>query len=108
MSGTKQMAEKFIYSKRTGEAEENPLGIEEKYEQVRNDVKWETNVPNGAKFHVAWWAGDGFHVLDLWDSQAAFERFMQERLAAAIQRAGIQGQPRVEFSEAYAIFAPDV
>jgi len=78
------------------------------YEQVRGDVKWETDVPNGAKFHVAWWAGDGFHVLDLWDSQAAFERFMHERLAAAIQRAGIQGQPKVEFSEAHAIFAPDV
>ena len=78
------------------------------YEQVRAEVKWETNHPQGAKFHVAWWAKDGFHVLDLWDSQADFECFMQTRLTAAIQRAGIQGQPKVEFSEAHAIFAPNV
>jgi len=78
------------------------------YEQVRGDVKWESNVPDGAKFHVAWFASDGLHVLDLWDSKADFERFMQDRLAAGIQRAGIQGQPKVEYSEAHAIFAPNV
>ena len=78
------------------------------YEQVRGDVKWETDVPKGAKFHVAWWASDGFHVIDLWDSKADFEQFMQDRLAAAIQRAGIPGQPKVEYSEAHAIFAPNV
>ena len=78
------------------------------YEQVRGDVKWESNVPEGAKFHVAWWASDGLHVLDLWDSQGDFEHFMQTRLAAGIQRAAIQGQPKVEYSEAHAIFAPNV
>ena len=58
--------------------------------------------------HVAWWASDGFHVIDLWNSKAAFEDFMQNRLAGGIQRAGIQGQPHVELSEAHAIFAPNV
>ena len=29
------------------------------YEQVRGDAKWETDVPDGAKFHVAWWGNDG-------------------------------------------------
>ncbi len=85
-----------------------PEVTKEKYEQVRNDVKWETNVPNGAKFHVAWWAADGFHVLDLWDSQPQFERFVQDRLTGAVQRAGITTQPNVEFADAHAIFAPNV
>ena len=85
-----------------------PEITKQQYEQVRGDVKWESNVPDGAKFHVAWFASDGLHVLDLWDSKADFERFMQDRLAAGIQRAGIQGQPKVEYSEAHAIFAPNV
>jgi hypothetical protein len=80
----------------------------EQYEQVRNDVRWETNVPDGAKFHVAWWANDGFHALDLWESPAQFQRFVDERLTAGVQRAGITSQPNVELSEAHAIFAPNV
>ena len=52
-----------------------PEITKQQYEQVRGDVKWESNVPDGAKFHVAWFASDGLHVLDLWDSKADFERF---------------------------------
>ncbi len=85
-----------------------PEVTKEKYEQVRADVRWETDVPAGAKFHVAWWAADGFHVLDLWDSPGQFQQFVQDRLTAAVQRAGITSQPNVEMSEAHAIFAPNV
>ena len=79
----------------------------EQYEQVRKDVKWETATPKGARLHVAWFASDGFHVLDVWDSQHAFEAFLGERLTPAVQRAGIKGQPKVSFSECHAIFAPN-
>lgn len=84
-----------------------PEVTKEQYEKVRGDVKWETDVPQGAKFHVSWFGNDGLHVLDLWDSQADFERFMRDRLVAAVQRAGINGQPKVEFTESHAIFAPN-
>lgn len=80
----------------------------EQYEQARKEINWEGNVPQGAKFHVAWMGNDGFHVLDLWESQADFDRFTQERLMPGIQKLGIQGQPRVEFFKAQAFFAPDV
>jgi len=85
-----------------------PEVTKQQYEQVRNDVKWETDVPSGAKLHVAWWANDGFHVMDLWDSQGDFQNFVQSRLMAATQRAGITTQPNVQFAEAHAIFAPNV
>ena len=78
------------------------------YEETRRQVAWETNVPKGAQFHVAWFASDGLHVLDLWDSQADCERFVSERLMPAVQRVGIQGQPKIEFAPAHAIFAPNV
>ena len=79
-----------------------------KYEQARREVAWETNVPKGAKIHVAWFAGDGLHVADVWESQADFERFSNDRLMPVIQRMGIQGQPKVQFAPAHAIFAPNV
>ena len=85
-----------------------PEVTKEQYEQVRHDAKWETDVPAGAKFHVAWFGSDGFHVLDLWESQAHCERFMQDRLGAATARAGLTTQPKVEFAEAHAVFAPNV
>jgi hypothetical protein len=78
------------------------------YEQVRKQVNWESDTPRGAKFHVAWFGEDGFHVLDLWESRPEFEGFMEQRLKPAIAKAGIKGQPKVAFSEAHAVFAPNV
>jgi hypothetical protein len=80
----------------------------EQYDAARRAIDWEGDVPQGAKFHVAWFAGDGFHVLDLWDSAEEFQRFSDERLGPGVQKLGIQGQPRVEFAEAHAVFAPNV
>jgi hypothetical protein len=79
----------------------------ELYERVRERAKWETDVPEGAKLHVAWMAKDGFHVQDVWESQAAFEAFRQQRLASVLQEIGIPGEPKIEFAETLAIFAPN-
>ncbi|MGD0910134.1 MAG: hypothetical protein ABSA96_21325 [Candidatus Acidiferrales bacterium] len=78
------------------------------YDQTRRQVAWETDLPKGAKFHVAWFAKDGLHVLDIWESQADFERFAKLRLMPAVRRLGVQGQPKVQFELAHSIFAPDV
>ena len=85
-----------------------PEVTKEKYDEVRRDVNWEGNPPDGAKFHVSWFGADGFHVLDLWASPEQFDRFVRERLTAGVQRAGITSQPKVELAEAHAIFAPNV
>ena len=51
-----------------------------RYEQVRELVRWERDVPDGARLHVAWLASDGFRV--------------------------VQGEPRVELHEAVSVFVP--
>ena len=84
-----------------------PEVTKEQYEQVRQDVNWEGDVPQGAKFHVAWMSEDGFRVLDLWDSPQQFESFVQQRLMPSVQRIGVQGQPRVQIAESIAVFAPN-
>jgi hypothetical protein len=57
---------------------------------------------------VAWIGSDGFHVLDLWDSREQFQKFVDQRLMPGVQRAGITSQPKVELSDSYAVFAPNV
>lgn len=36
-----------------------PEASRKQYEQARKEINWESNIPQGAKFHVAWSAGDG-------------------------------------------------
>lgn len=78
------------------------------YEQARKEINWEGDTPQGAKFHVAWFGEDGFHVLDLWESREDFERFLKQRLTPAVQKIGIQGQPKVQYANAHAVFAPNI
>ena len=85
-----------------------PEVSKEQYEQARAMVNWEGETPAGAKLHVSWFADDGFHVLDVWDSEQDFQTFVQNRLGPAIAQIGVQGQPKVTFSPMHAIFAPDV
>jgi len=85
-----------------------PEVTEKQYHAVRKEVNWEGDAPQGSKFHVAWFADDGFHVLDLWESREAFETFVRDRLTAGVQKVGVQGQPRITFETTTAIFAPNV
>jgi heme-degrading monooxygenase HmoA len=80
----------------------------EQYERARKEVNWEGDTPKGAKFHVSWIGGDGFHVLDLWESKEDFQKFVEERLMPGVQKIGIQGQPNVDFADPVSVFAPNV
>ena len=78
------------------------------YAQARKLLDLERNAPAGAKFHVAWFATDGLHVLDVWETRRDFERFQKASLGPVAQQIGIKGRPKVTFDKALAIFAPNV
>ena len=80
----------------------------EQYERVRSEVKWETDVPAGAKFHVAWFVDDGLHVLDLWEAPEHFQAFAESRLMPVVQKVGITTQPEMAIAPAHAVFAPNI
>ena len=79
----------------------------EHYEAVRRETNFEGVAPRGGKYHVAWSTKEGMHIVDVWDSQAAFEQFLQARLMPAVEKLKIPGQPQVEFFPAYNTFAPN-
>ncbi|WP_354644557.1 hypothetical protein [Kitasatospora camelliae] len=58
---------------------------------------------------MAWFDAQGLHVTDVWDSPEAFEAFMAERLAPAIDKAGIPGAPRTAMTPLHRRFvAPGI
>jgi len=77
------------------------------YDQTLQAVQWETDIPKGAKFHVASFDDNGLRVTDVWDSADQFNQFVEQRLMPGVQQVGIAGEPEVEIIEAHRIFAPN-
>ncbi|MHB9861737.1 hypothetical protein [Streptomyces sp. YIM S03343] len=81
----------------------------EQYDAVRDLVRWEEQVPEGAVLHAAWFAEGTLHVTDVWNTQADFEKFFADRLMSAVKEAGIPGEPETEFSHLHRRFvAPGI
>ncbi len=78
----------------------------EQYDQVRARARWDQDLPDGAKLHVCGFADDGMHILDIWDSEQAFNAFFEQRVRPAVAEVGIEGQPDVKFYPTHGIFAP--
>jgi hypothetical protein len=81
---------------------------QDQYNQVMRTLDLDKNPPAGGIFHVAGFTGSTLRVVDIWESQQAFEKFQKDRLAAAVQKAGISGQPKVQFYPAHNIFVPNL
>jgi hypothetical protein len=78
----------------------------DQYDQVRERVQWDSDVPNGVKLHISGSADDGLHILDVWESEEAFNAFFEQRIMPAVQEVGIQGQPDVKFYPLHGVFVP--
>ena len=76
------------------------------YEQIRNQVNWENDLPDGLQLHVAAFNEKGLVLTEVWESPDHVQPFMDERLIPAVRRLGINTMPRVDLYETYAVFAP--
>jgi hypothetical protein len=81
---------------------------QDQYNQVMRTLDLDKNPPAGGIFHVAGFTAGTLHVLDIWESQPAFEKFQKDRLAAAVQKAGITSQPKVQFYPIHNIYVPNL
>lgn len=63
--------------------------------------------PAGLLFHAGAAKPGGFVIYEVWDSQAAQEAFMAERLGRALEEGGVQGPPaRTEWLDLAAHHTP--
>lgn len=81
---------------------------QDQYNQVMRALDLDKKPPAGAIFHVAGFTAGTLRVLDIWDSQQAFETFQKDRLASALQKAGITSQPKVQFYPVHNIYVPNL
>ena len=65
------------------------------YEQVRDEVAPGNRRPPGMLHHVAGATEQGWCVAEIWESREALDRFLEGKVRQALQRAGIDGQPRI-------------
>ena len=78
----------------------------EQYDAVCEIVNFEQDMPRGGLFHVAAFNDKGLRVADLWERPEDFQAFVEQRLMPGVQKAGIQGEPRVEILPAHNVFTP--
>ncbi len=68
-------------------------GKQETYDAVHRAVEVDSNPPAGLIVHSAGPIDGGWGVIDFWESRAAFDTFVAERLMPQIQALGDQGFP---------------
>jgi hypothetical protein len=68
----------------------------EQFDKLEGAVNARDDRPDGLIFHASGPIDGGWGVLDFWESRAHFDRFFQERIAAAMGAAGaMEGQPDI-------------
>ena len=78
----------------------------DQYEAVRELVNWESNIPAGGEFHVAFFDANGLRVTDVWESAESFQHFVDTRLMPGVRQLGVEGNPEVEVHPVHALFTP--
>jgi len=78
----------------------------DQYDAVRAECGWLDKTPDGGLAHMSWFEGDANHNMDAWESEEAFGRFADERLAPAMAKAGVSAEPQATFHAAHEIFLP--
>jgi hypothetical protein len=89
--------------------EENPVMTPELYDRVRQKLDLENNPAPGLIFHAAGVGHESWVAYDVWESRAAWDRFLEERLQPAVKEvfgaAGLEPPPphRQEIFELHAL-----
>lgn len=77
-----------------------PGATPEQYDSIRSGIA--QPLGDGQISHLAGGTPDGICVVDVWESRAHFDRFMQEYLGEQLGRAGVSQPPQVVEFEIHA------
>ncbi|HEX2119688.1 MAG TPA: hypothetical protein VHF91_10935 [Acidimicrobiales bacterium] len=78
-------------------------GTLEQYDQVIEKMGFQPGGPGGpgGLFHWVTRTEDGIRVTDVWESQAAFDAFAQEKIGPITQEVGVPNPPEVQVFEVH-------
>jgi hypothetical protein len=83
---------------------EIPGVTQEQYDRAMEALELD-GMPEGGILHIAAPMEGGWRVLDVWESQEQFERFYQDKLAAALTKAGIPQDHPPKYQEIYNVMS---
>jgi hypothetical protein len=71
----------------------------EKYDDVMTALDWhKAGAPKGLISHIAGPMAQGWGVVDVWESRADFDRFLQTTLKQAFARIGVARMPEMQLT----------
>jgi hypothetical protein len=83
---------------------EVPGGTQAKYDAVIGRMGLQENPPEGCLVHMAGPVDGGWRIVDVWESQAHFDRFLAERLGEALAAEGMP-EPQVSAFPLHMLFS---
>src|SRR4051794_18662838 len=84
-----------------------PGATQEQYDAAMAQLNLSGRMPPGGISHAAGPTDEGWRVVDVWESQEAFDTFLHERLYPAMQNAGLP-RPQVDTWPVYSILEPAI
>src|SRR5262245_33376360 len=76
------------------------------YRAVMDELGVETRPESGIYLHLTTPSEFGFRVVEIWDEQERFERFVQQRLAPAGEAVGLEREMTITVTPLHNFFAP--
>jgi len=78
----------------------------EQYEELRETVGWERDVPDGLHAHAASFNDKGLVLVEIWQSADHVQPYMDGRFLPAVHALGIRSMPRVDLYRTHNVFMP--
>ena len=79
----------------------------DQYDAVMAKLGMDANPPAGGVLHMATVTDDGVEVVDVWQTEQAFNGFLQQRLLPVVSELGIGGEPYVRIVPLHNLYAVD-
>ena len=76
------------------------------YRAVLDELGVERRPEGGIYLHLTTPTDFGFRIIEIWDEQAGFERFVEQRLTPAAQAVGQNRETKITVTPLHNLFAP--
>ena len=76
------------------------------YRAVLDELGVETRPDDGIYLHLATPTDCGFRIVEIWDHEEGFNRFLERRLAPASAAVGMQRETKINVTPLHNLFAP--
>jgi hypothetical protein len=78
------------------------------YRAVLDELGVETRPEGGIYLHLTTPTDFGFRIIEIWDEQAGFDRFLEQRLAPATKAVGMDRETQITVTPLHNLFAPRI